>query len=237
MYGIFDRRRWILLVIALSCLATLSQMEAQQVVTACNLEEGNRYVSTRQYDEAIAAYQKSLPDCREAARVYRLLGFAYYYSGRPNEASAALTKSREFGEIELHVQLARQYHFEGQHTDELDEVRLARIVAQNDSDLLLALGAACGEADHVDCAEDAYSKVINLKPRDARGYDHLGSVYLRAGQYEKAQQLFQKALKWKPHDPAIYSRLGQAYQALGQTKKAEKAFLHASRFQEEATEK
>jgi len=31
MYRIFDRRRWILLVIAFSCLATVSQMKAQWV--------------------------------------------------------------------------------------------------------------------------------------------------------------------------------------------------------------
>jgi len=72
-----------------------------------------------------------------------------------NEASEALTKSREFGEIDLHAQLAREHHFKGEYTDELDEIRLARIAAQNDSELLRALGAACGETDHVDCAEDA----------------------------------------------------------------------------------
>jgi Flp pilus assembly protein TadD len=221
-----------LLVLSLGCLVPVSPMRAQRAATACNLEEGDRYIIARQYDQAIAAYQESLPVCHEPARVYRLLGFAYYYSGRPNEASEALTKSREFRDIELHVQLAREYHSEGQHTEELDQVRLAETAAQNDAELLLALGAACGETNQVGCAEHAYSRVISLKPRDVLGYDQLGSLYLREGQYGKAQQFFQKALKWKSHDSAIYSKLGQAYQAMGQTKKAERAFLHSSQFQE-----
>ncbi|MDH3651532.1 MAG: FG-GAP-like repeat-containing protein, partial [Saprospiraceae bacterium] len=65
------------------------------------------------------------------------------------------------------------------------------------------LGLAYLEEDRLEEAEVAFSKLIELAPKEGLGYANLGLVYLRQGKYPESREQLERALKKDPDNPDI----------------------------------
>lgn len=74
---------------------------------------------------------------------------------------------------------------------------------------------------------DIYKKVIELFPKDVRGYNNLGLVYFN-NDIPDAKTYFEKALKIEPNSPDVNYNLGLVAMASGEVDKAEEYFGKAA---------
>ena len=79
---------------------------------------------------------------------------------------------------------------------------------------------ACEEGDY-DQAIQLLNAYIQEKPRDAKGYYHLGNCYLEKGELDPAIEQYQKAIEQKSKFWEAYAKLGYAYYKKGAYDQAE----------------
>lgn len=82
------------------------------------------------------------------------------------------------------------------------------------------MGLAFLEAFKLEEAENAFSKYIELAPKNKMGYANLGLVYLRMGKYEEAKKQLSKAIKIDSKDADINLILATVYQMNDENEKA-----------------
>jgi tetratricopeptide (TPR) repeat protein len=83
----------------------------------------------------------------------------------------------------------------------------ARLVRRKYSNLL-AVGNAGRAAKEYASAERAYSEAAALNPRDPRGFQGLGNLYVDQGKWHEAELAYRQALSLAPDSPKISLALG-----------------------------
>lgn len=94
-----------------------------------------------------------------------------------------------------------------------------------DVELLLDMGLLYDEMGNYDAAKEMYEKVLQIDPKDARGYYSLAIAYDNEKNYIKAIKYYKKAIELDPYYDKAYFFLANAYDELGEKKKAIK-FYH-----------
>jgi tetratricopeptide (TPR) repeat protein len=197
------------------------------------MRQGTNYAWDRQWDKAIAEYQRAVAEFPNEAPAYTALGQALVYADQHNEA------------LRVYQRAARLTP-----EDPLALARVAELQEQTD-DLAGAVKTWLHTADlhlrrrSVDIAVQVWQHLVEVAPQTAaaherlakayagmeqtrkavRQYLHLAAVYQTAGQDEKAQAACQKALKLDPRDQEILKALealqqGQSLAELVEVKRA-----------------
>jgi tetratricopeptide (TPR) repeat protein len=144
------------------------------------LLEGNANFYLKNWDEAIASYQRVLalsPDGDEDAR--RNLGIAYRDAGR------------HFGEKEKNMEKSIRY------------LQEAIAILPDDYETVHAMGVAYGIAGNTQEAIRYFQKGVELQPENATAHFNLGLAYQRIGDIENATKHHDRALTL---DPQILER-------------------------------
>ena len=68
--------------------------------------------------------------------------------------------------------------------------------------------------DNYNKAIECYRKAIELDPKYASAWNHMGGAYVQLGDYQKAVECFQKAVELKPGDKGIQGNLEAAKKKL-----------------------
>ena len=79
----------------------------------------------------------------------------------------------------------------------------------------------------VSCIKAEYREVINIDPKDTRGYTNLGIAFEEMGRYEEAEKEYKKALMINPNDASAHGNLGILYKKQGKVKEAKNEILKA----------
>ena len=168
-----------------------TEKPTQQPKTSADvyLNRGAIFLSQRNYDLAIKAYDKAVelkPSIQlpaNAAVAYSNRGVAYRKSGENDRAIADYTKA-----IELKPDYAAAYSNRGR-----------------------------AYRDKGDCLHAIldYTKAIELKPDYAIAYSNRGVAYAKKGNYHRAILDFTKAIELKPNYAAAYSNRGRVYYEKG----------------------
>ena len=95
---------------------------------------------------------------------------------------------------------------EGQARDKVDIIGLSKNSVK--ADVFYSIGK---NTDDLDEKIEAYEKVIELEPKEGRGYYALGGAYDEKGDYDKAIEAYQKAIEVDPEYDAPHYALGNIY--------------------------
>ena len=82
----------------------------------------------------------------------------------------------------------------------------------------------------------AYTKAIEMAPRDASAYKHRGLAHARLGNTQQAQKDLSKAIEFDPQDAIIYNQRGIVLFAIGNEPAALKDFTKAIELQPQLAE-
>jgi adenylate cyclase len=130
---------------------------------------GYLYLMKRQYDEAIAAYEKTVALSPNWAGAYAHLGMGLVYACRPEEGIRTLEKAIRLNPIRpptyVYFKLGRGYRMTGQYAEAIAE----------------------------------FKKVLNRSPNSLGAWIGLASTYSLMGRNEEAREAAAKVLKINPN--------------------------------------
>lgn len=111
--------------------------------------------------------------------------------------------------------------------------RVAKAGAQRfpeNAELLFRLGSSLERASDFDGAEEAFEKLLQMRPNDSAAQNYLGYMWADRGvRLEEAYSLLQKAVAREPRNGAYLDSLGWACFRLGKLDAAERNLLEARR--------
>ncbi len=190
--------------------------------------------------QAIAAYQRGdLPRALELSRklvaarpdmqiAEEMLAFFLGQSERPDEAIAVLMRNVAAGRANeaVKIRLGLLLSETGRAREAIEILR--PLADRNDDDLLNAYGIALADSGDVRGALQQFERVLSFDPDNARAYQNLGIVALRAGQPARARAYLEKALALDPKQPLALNTLGVVQAQAGQFDAAMQSWSRAA---------
>jgi arylsulfatase A-like enzyme/Flp pilus assembly protein TadD len=194
---------------------------AKKTYTAAD-DPKNLVTLDRDLHDAIAAYQKGdlggaitrarslvaqRPDMQLAQE---MLAFLLGQNERPDEAIDVLRRNIAAGRGSdaMRIRLGLLLSETGRGPEAVAELR--PFAGRNDPDLLNAYGIALADSGDIRGAVQQFDRILQSDARNARAYQNLGIVALRAGEAARARQYLEQALALDPHLPLALNTLGVA---------------------------
>jgi tetratricopeptide (TPR) repeat protein len=185
-------------------------------------ELGNLLYTVKEYEAAIASYDKALeikPDDHEA---WYSRGIALDDLGRNEETIASFDKA-----LEIKPDYHQAWYSRGYALVELG--RYEKAIASFDKALEIKpddhlawnnRGYALGNLGRNEEAIASYDKALEIKPDKDEAWYIQGYALLNLGRYEEAIASFDKALEIKPDDHLVWNNRGYALDDLGRNEEA-----------------
>ena len=157
-----------------------------------------KYTENR-FDEAIAAFHKSLALDPRSVRAENNLGLSLEGLNKLDEAVAAYRQAIAWQDGVAHpseqpfINLAMVLMQREQTSEALKLLQQANTLSPRDPKIQEQLGRAYAKADRLADAEGALEKAAALKPDHAAVHFELGQVYRKEAKAEKAKQEFAQA--------------------------------------------
>lgn len=193
---------------------------------------GNVYADLRQYEQAIAAYQRALqtgglPD--KGAKVYNNLGNVYRDLGQYERAIAEYQRAVELDpkDVTPHNSLGNVYRDQGRYEEAIAAYRRAIELAPKDATPHNGLGNVYRDQGRYEEAIAAYQRAIELDPKYDPPHNGLGNVYYQQDRYEEAIAACQRAIELNPNFAGYHDNLGKVYRDLRQHEQAIAAYQRA----------
>ena len=119
---------------------------------------------------------------------------------------------------------------ENQPYESAREAHLAGLAAQHDENPILHFGLAwtARRGGHLETAERAYRRALELWPNDDRVWNNLGNVVAIAGRPDEALQYYEKAVAANPNNAAPHFNASQLYTRNFEYEKATERLSRAS---------
>ena len=169
---------------------------------------------------AIAAYQNgNLKQAMELMRElvaarpdmeigHEMFAFFLQQNEKPDEAIVVLQRNVATGRASeaTKVRLGLMLSENGRAQEAVDV--LGPLASKEDPDVLNAYGIALADLGDVPGAVREFERILAKDPEEARAYQNLGIVALRAGQPQRARQYLQKALTLDANLPLALNALG-----------------------------
>ena len=153
-----------------------------------SLAKAQKLFDQKSYAPAAVLLEKALKAAPERAAAHALLGHAYFELGRDADARAAFGRAIARGHLTADV-LARLGQIalkEKRLPAAVSSLRLAALLAPEDSALELAAASAAERAGLFAEAESEYRDLLTADPSRADVWVRLGNLYLRTERPDKA---------------------------------------------------
>ncbi|HWG20767.1 MAG TPA: FG-GAP-like repeat-containing protein [Terracidiphilus sp.] len=183
---------------------------------------GVAYLQYEEYDEAQAAFEKSIQSSQTNPIAYYDLGLIALYKGQFAEARSRLEKA-----VELDPANADAWNNLGVATGQSGDQDQAR------RDFQRALDRQPGHPTAVQNmikvlrylnrpqeAREVLLKAIEADPRQAQLHSELGMILIDSGDIEDARAEFEKAVDLEPSNPEMINALGVVYMQIGNDERA-----------------
>jgi Flp pilus assembly protein TadD len=199
----------------------LSNLGEEELVHKGNayLKKGNLQLATLHFSVALAKNPKSALACTGIGQV--LLG-----KGEFSKARDAFVKGLEHDENYLPALLgmAMAYRKQGDPEAAVAHLEKARAARPDDIEVLTEMAVTYDALGQELLAEPLYTRVVELKPHKASGYNNLGFNYLLQGRYSEAIATFSKAMSLETPTIMMRNNLAAAYVLNGQDENALRLF-------------
>ncbi|MEE8105967.1 MAG: tetratricopeptide repeat protein [Planctomycetota bacterium] len=152
------------------------------------LQRAQEAFDAKRYAEVPPALTRYLKDDPDHAGARALLGHAYYELNEPGKAREELARAVALGRLSSDVlgRLAQIALEEDALPAALNSLRVASLLAPDDSSVQLAAASAAEASGLWKEAENGYLEVLEDHPADAGVRLRLGNLYLKSGQPKKA---------------------------------------------------
>ena len=177
------------------------------------------------YDDSIKDFKRVIavdPNSDNAVKAYSLLGAAYTYLNRTDDAIDAYKAAVRISPSDdtLHITLGNIYFGQDRYPEAETEYQTAVRLNSQSVTNWYSLGQVYLKTGRYDEAEKAFKKITQISPQSYNGYYGLGQVDYKRADYEEAVQQFQKVSEMKRDFAYVHVDLGYAYADMGDTDNA-----------------
>lgn len=198
---------------------TLSEAE---VLALAYERRAYRWKKRKEWDKAVADFDKAIALSPDYALLYNLRGNAYQESGDPDRAITDYTKA-----IAVNANFAAAYmnrgiacHAKGDYDRAIAEYEKAISIAPEYAKIYCNRAVAyTSKGDDARALAD-YDKAVALNPADAVAYSNRGTLFCRMGKYDRAIADLDKAIDLDSNNANAYSARCNAYLSKGDTDRA-----------------
>ena len=169
---------------------------------------GSAYFNTRNFEATVSDLKKAISIQRGDPEDILQLGIANYHLGRQLEAKTFLTQALALNPENLDAKryLSRLHYQEAINAIDKQNFEKAISILQKhtdqnpqDGEAWFNLGLAHLFSENIQAAEYSLLKSVQLLPKNWEGYNRLGYVYEKSGNYRKALGNYQKAQDLNPN--------------------------------------
>jgi len=158
---------------------------------------GNIYLKQKQYEQALAEYEKARKRTPKKGTVYHYIGIAQLGLNNYQKAEEAFKKAIECNPrlFESYTRLSRLYLGTNRDQDALNVIRKSLAVDPNQAGVRFDLANVYLRSGDDDRAVEQYKKTIQLNPSHLLAHFNLASIFRHQGKKEKAVYHYEKALQ------------------------------------------
>ncbi|MBN2012408.1 tetratricopeptide repeat protein [candidate division KSB1 bacterium] len=197
----------------------LKQKEEEERLNAIkkSINEGNTFVKTKQWAQALAAYNKAIEMNSEGfPKAYYGKGLALKNLRKPNEALLAYQKAVELDPSysEAHLAMAMLYRQLKSYDYALTACKSAAKTDSTNYKVFYELGTIYNKMKKFNEAAKAFDKVTELDPTNYRAFEALGVALENSGDTNGAINAYKKSNGIKESDD-VYYRLAALLNKMG----------------------
>lgn len=190
--------------------------------------QANEKLDERQWEEAIALYEKVTAADPERWDAHMNRGIALTHSSEFRAATEAFAQSLEAGgdqESLVYFNLGNHYQERSLHEHAIDAYRSAMALrGEVDYETLLNIGAAFTFLNAHDEARETIERAIAIDPDDPRGHITLGLLEYSAGHYDVALNIYDELVAYHPNMATAHFNRGYVLQNMNEDAEALQAF-------------
>jgi tetratricopeptide (TPR) repeat protein len=183
---------------------------------------GNLYYNEGNYNEALAAYSRSLELSPDEPNTLYNRGTTRYKLGRHEEALLDYNRSLELRPNHPATLYSRGSVYDelGRHEEALADYNRSLEQRPNNPDTLCSRGTAYDELGRYEEALADYNRSLQLRPDHATTLCNRGTAFAKMGKHEEALADYNRSLQLRPdHLITLYDR-GTTYAKLGKHREA-----------------
>jgi len=158
-------------------------------------------------DEAIDAYRAVIARRPDTADAYRYLAFALWESGRAGDAIATLEAALARGLTQRDIRMKLGIYL-AEAGAAARAIPLLEAMADEDSDVLNALGIAYGQNGRTADAMRTFERALRLDATSGLSHQNIALLHLRTGNLVAAEAAFRQALDIDPSLAGAHTGLG-----------------------------
>jgi choline-sulfatase len=182
---------------------------------------------TGRLDEAATVAREILERRPDMEIAVAMLAFVLQQREKPDEAIQALRAAMQSGTATdaMKARLGMMLSENGRAEEAIELLR--PLSATRDPAILNAYGIALADTGHLDDALAQFQRILAIDQNNARAYENLGIVTLRAGQAANAERYLRKALELNDELPLSLNTLGVIYASGGRNDEAIRLWTQA----------
>ena len=196
-----------------------------------DLHKATELAQNGRTEEAIAKLQSVIARRPSTADAYMSLAYAYWESGRPEQAISSLERALVSGAPDRDVRIRLGIYLAESHTDAKKAIALLQGMSDEDVEALNGLGVAYGDAGRYDEALAAFQRILALDATNGLAYQNLASITLRlalgaraatdrASGLQRAESYARKAIEVDPALADAFTTLGVLLSTTGRKEEA-----------------
>lgn len=187
-----------------------------------SLIRGQQLMLRGGYEEALKEFAKAVIKTPNNAQAHRMLGSAYYWTGKVDQAQAEFEEALRLDpdSAQGHLLMGIVFAWKGNMRLAYDHFKRGAELDPNRADLQMDLGSIEETRGDFQTALKHYRKAAELEPKNPLYHFQLGTIYGRLGRYEDSVDELSAAIKLFPGYEDALLELGAVYERLGRKKEA-----------------
>lgn len=179
--------------------------------------DGNTLTKQGQFDQAVAAYDKSIALDPSNSSAHQGKGLALAKQRKYDDAIAAYQKAVEVDptNYSAYAAMGKAYYDKKNYSGAVDSyLKAVEINPQRETNVYM-LALSYSRNKDVKNAIKYYTMATQVKPDYYKAFNSLGVAYMSDGQVENAIQAFEMAITVKENYDEAYYRLAEAHNKIG----------------------
>ena len=205
-----------------------------EVQAARNVMAGSILLAEKRYDDAVKELANAAVQTPDDPKVHQLLGAAYYWSGRVDQAEVEFRESLRLDaqDAQTHVLLGIVYAWNGKTLPAYEAFQTAAALDGNRADIQMNLGSVEETQGRFPEALAHFRRAVDLDPEHPLYHYQLGMLYRLLGRDEDAMASLERSLKHYARYQDAMLELGSVYERNGRSTQAFDMFERAVKIKE-----